>query len=474
MWILLTLLLTSFHSMHAERLFNTVKRFTTCSTEEHFLITHLQECIKRVEDGYRIPPELSRLHGMSNDESRSLLNLLCSMPDTNYLEIGLWKGSTFISALYGNSKTITNAIGIDNWSENGGPKDEFFRNCAQFIPAPENRYQIYSENYSTVNQKKAFPQPINVFFYDGNLQKADLEQAFTAHNDILANTFIVLIDDWNSNSVWDGTFEAFKRLGYTVLFERALPVGTFWFGMYAAVIRKNGAPLSYKNVAPQAVFSLFEKMTPREELLVNHVKTSIGRVESGYRVPSQILNIPGMSSPKGRSLLNLLCSLPGTKYLEIGCWKGSTFVSALHGNSHALAQAYAIDNWAAFTGPKNEFLANCSRFLPISQYQYTVYSEDCFAINKNKLGGRINVYFYDGEHERIDQEKAFTYFDDILDDVFIAVVDDWNPIEAREGTFEAFKKLNYTILFEQVLPARFNGDVEQWWHGFYVAVIRKN
>ena len=85
----------------------------------------------------------------------------------------------------------------------------------------------------------------------------------------------------------------------------------------------------------------------------------------------------------------------------------------------------------------------------------------------------VNVYFYDGGHTATTQEKAFTYFNPILDDLFIAVVDDWNWDCVVEGTFMAFDKLRYEVLFDIALPANGNGDLENWWNGLYVAVIRK-
>lgn len=45
-----------------------------------------------------------------------------------------------------------------------------------------------------------------------------------------------------------------------------------------------------------------------------------------------------MSSPKVRHLLNNLCSLPSTSYLEIGTWKGSTWISALFQNQKSVIQ----------------------------------------------------------------------------------------------------------------------------------------
>jgi hypothetical protein len=221
------------------------------------------------------------------------------------------------------------------------------------------------------------------------------------------------------------------------------------------------------------VFSQNTCLTTREQLLISHVQTSITRAENlQSKLSSEVLDLTGMSSPKVRHFLNNLCSIPDVHYLEIGCWQGSTFVASMYENYGTVSTAVAIDNWSEFGGPKQEFLHNCNKFLPRNYYSF--YEKDCFAIDvKSICPGAINVYFYDGAHTQIDQEQAFTYYNSVLDDLFVAVVDDWNHPPVPLGTREAFRKLGYQVLFEAELPSRGNKDIEYWWNGLYVAVIRK-
>ena len=72
------------------------------------------------------------------------------------------------------------------------------------------------------------------------------------------------------------------------------------------------------------------------------------------------------------------------------------------------------------------------------------------------------------------QEKAFTYFNSLLSQTFIAIVDDWNWDAVKIGTRNAFQTLGYEVLFEYELPASFCGDTAQWWNGLYVAVVRRH
>jgi hypothetical protein len=210
----------------------------------------------------------------------------------------------------------------------------------------------------------------------------------------------------------------------------------------------------------------------KEEWLIMHLKQCITNGDlKKSKLSNEILAIDGMSSSKVRHFLNNLCTLPETRYLEIGVWKGSTFISAVYKNESTIAQAVAIDNWSQFGAPYAEFEKNIEHFVNGQNNQ--LYSLNCFNINLNEFSKPINIYFYDGDHSEATQEQAFTYFNAIFDDIFIAVVDDWNFPEVPKGTYSAFKKLKYHILFEQVLPADHNCDKANWWNGLYVAVIKK-
>ncbi len=213
--------------------------------------------------------------------------------------------------------------------------------------------------------------------------------------------------------------------------------------------------------------------TEEELFLVEHVEASIAKAEAlKSKLEQQQLDIVGMSSSKVRHLLNGLCSLNGCTYFEIGAHKGSTFISALYGNYESIVEATVCDDWSLFDGPRDQFLDNCEKNL--SGYPFTIHDCNCFDLDLKAIAHPVKIYFYDGNHSEEAQEKAFTYFNEVLDDLFIAVVDDWNWHFVRDGTFTAFKKLGYRVVFEKHLPSRYNGDLENYWNGLYVAVISKS
>lgn len=207
------------------------------------------------------------------------------------------------------------------------------------------------------------------------------------------------------------------------------------------------------------------------EALVRHVENCIEQAETGEQVlPNRIINIPGYSGKKVQHFLHYLMKWPQGCYLEIGCYYGSTLISALYGNTD-LVDAIAIDNWSEFGGPKKEFRRNCAREIPHAPLRF--YESDCFAIDKAKIFKTpVSFYFYDGRHRFIDQKMAFTYFNDIFDDVFVAVVDDWNWLDVREGTLAAFEELGYRIHFSKEFLSK-QERKNHWWNGLLIAVIEK-
>lgn len=206
------------------------------------LIDHLKNSIQNACDNKsKLSQDIFAIDGMSSPKVRRFLNNLCSLPSASYLEIGVWQGSTFIAALYGNTQTLSSAIAIDNWSEFDNQRGNFMRNTSLYLP--QNSFKLYEHDSFTLDIHAIFSRPIDIYFYDGNHSTESQRKAFTYFNDILADTFIAVIDDWNCERVQEGTRQAFKELGYTILYEKILP-GTgadrenWWNGLYVGVIQK--------------------------------------------------------------------------------------------------------------------------------------------------------------------------------------------------------------------------------------------
>ena len=226
---------------------------------------------------------------------------------------------------------------------------------------------------------------------------------------------------------------------------------------------------------PLSLLSTTATLTDREKELINHVQLSIDHAEKGRsKLTPSVLGVPGMTSHKVKHFLNNVCSMKNINYLEIGVWQGATFTAALYKNDNAIKAAVAIDDWSEYGGPAEQFERHCKDNITHGM-NYKFYNHNSFTIDKSKLfNGPVDVYFYDGDHVELAQELAFVYYDSIFADSFIAIVDDWNHPPVKTGTRKAFAKLGYTVLFEREMPSNGNGDTQNWWNGYYIAVVRRN
>ena len=202
---------------------------------------------------------------------------------------------------------------------------------------------------------------------------------------------------------------------------------------------------------------------------IERVKKAIDNaINNVTKLTDGVFNIPGMSTRENRILLNELLR-DGDKYLEIGVYKGSTFASAMHNNN---VTGVAIDNFCNFGGQDNkQWFDQACRENNVTNFAFI--NNDCFNLtdDQKEIAKGANVYFYDGEHEHIDQERALTYYIDLLPDTFIFVVDDWNYGPAKTGTRAGLEICKVKIHQEWELDR--NTSHLGWHNGLYIAVLEK-
>lgn len=196
-----------------------------------------------------------------------------------------------------------------------------------------------------------------------------------------------------------------------------------------------------------------------------------------------ILNMEGMSGVKFRHFINnLISQISNPRYLEIGAWTGSTFCSAINRNR---VNAYCIDNWSQFSGPKEIFFNNLN--LCLSEMHSIDSESSSIIVNEKDFRevvysdiGKYNIYFFDGPHEEQDQYDGVTFAYPALDNTFIFICDDWNWTGPQNGTIRAFKDLQIETIFsieikttlDKIYPSsdRQNSD---WHNGYFIAVCKK-
>lgn len=184
-----------------------------------------------------------------------------------------------------------------------------------------------------------------------------------------------------------------------------------------------------------------------------------------------ILSLDGMSGNMTRHMYNNILSLQKpdntpVNYLEIGCWKGSSTLSALHGND---IQATVIDNWSEFAGPKAEFHKNIAPYLKNVQ----IIEQDAFHpdIIAQLNHAPYDIYLYDGGHRVEDHEKAITHLWSALAHTCIIMVDDWNWAKVQEGTYKGLELVNANVVYK--LEVTNPGGRHGFWNGCGIFLIEK-
>lgn len=195
----------------------------------------------------KITSEIIQLEGFSGTKTRHFYNNLL-VDGARYLEIGTWKGSSVCSAMYGNKATV---VCIDNWSEFGGPKDEFLVNFEKF--KGEND-ATFIENDCYKVDVSLLPK-FNIYMYDGNHTDESHYKALLHYYNCLDDVFIFIVDDWNWEDVRNGTLASIQTLNLKVLYEKEIRLtldnshtphpeanDTWWNGIYVAILQKQPVP----------------------------------------------------------------------------------------------------------------------------------------------------------------------------------------------------------------------------------------
>lgn len=213
--------------------------------------------------------------------------------------------------------------------------------------------------------------------------------------------------------------------------------------------------------------------SPEADRLSSAFFNSIGMY---HKLPDSIRYMSGMSGKKYRYLINNLVELtPDARYLEVGSWRGSTACSAIYGNT---VKATCVDNWSDFGGPKVDFLNNINN-AKNDNVDFTFIENDFRKIDYSSIG-KYNIYMFDGPHSEQDQYDGVYMAQEALDDTYILIVDDYNQPEVRQGTQNALKDLEQTIVaqinvftLQEGYNPKLYDQYSDWHNGYFIGVIRK-
>jgi hypothetical protein len=175
-------------------------------------------------------------------------NLVRSIDNPRYLEIGIFRGATLCAAISDNKVKVT---GVDNWSEYGGKANEFYTNLAA-IKGPDSSVTILEQDFRSIHFDHI--GKFNIYFYDGPHQEKDQYDGVRMALPALDDHAILIVDDWNWQRVRSGTLNALRDAGVRTDFTLELRTsfddqipstffggGSDWHnGMFAAVVSKGG------------------------------------------------------------------------------------------------------------------------------------------------------------------------------------------------------------------------------------------
>lgn len=170
---------------------------------------------KSIKDKSKLPEWILKLNGMSGKRYRHFINNLIEiLDDPRYLEVGSWKGSTATAAVYENK---VNATCIDNWSQFGDVRQEFYTNIQKCIVEEKNSVHLEESDFRDVDYKNL--GKFNIYFFDGPHEEKDQYDALSYALPSLDDNFILIVDDWNDPRPRNGTERAIKELDIKVLYS---------------------------------------------------------------------------------------------------------------------------------------------------------------------------------------------------------------------------------------------------------------
>jgi hypothetical protein len=225
------------------------------------------------------------------------------------------------------------------------------------------------------------------------------------------------------------------------------------------------------------------------EEAISHVDRSFEKAELfESKVTPEILSLEGMTGFKTRHFYNNLLEVDSPmNYLEIGVWRGSSFISAMYKNLNV--NGIAMDDFNPNYGGPNSgeanhrlFLENTSSHLSNGE-QYEVKVKEFYSLDVSELP-KIDIYLYDGDHIDHYQYNAFKKMYPCFSDICVVIIDDWNASGVQIGTNKAKREMcgeiPFEIVHERMVQYTQDGshtpiDIAQreYWNGIYVAVLKR-
>jgi hypothetical protein len=212
-------------------------------------IDHIQKSIQDATNQIsKLPFDIAIRPGLSGKRVRYLLNNICSFPGCKYLNCGVNTGSSMFSAIYHNNMIAT---GID-WFRSDSNKEvekTFWRNMSEVInyetETLDRTIEIINQDCFTVDLKKKY----NCYFYDADHTFDGQYKALSYFLPFLEDEFIFICDDFDNQTIKEGTNKAITDLKFEVKFrwegggcfgdwDPSSETNFWWNGLLVSYLRK--------------------------------------------------------------------------------------------------------------------------------------------------------------------------------------------------------------------------------------------
>ena len=220
-----------------------------------------------------------------------------------------------------------------------------------------------------------------------------------------------------------------------------------------------------------------EEYTQRVLKAIDDVNTQTSNFEpEGYA-------IQGLSSNRIRHFLNSLCSHDDAVYLELGTYTGSTFFAATMNNK---AKCIGVDDfsepnvkpivdrgmWTECGNPYDTFVNNWQKYENGNAAFVKASVEE---LTEEDFGGsKVNILFYDANHDMMVQMNNLNHLLPFLDEKFILIVDDANFDGVVEGAVSWAQENNLKCYLERKILSSVIESPVHWWNGIHVMVLEKD
>lgn len=187
------------------------------------------------EDDSRMKAALRRISGVPRMSTLAIAGMINRAvagidPAELFVNVGVWHGFTLLAGIVGNPEK--KCVGVDNFSQFGGPRSEFLKRFEQIKSGNHTFYDMdYVDYFSTVHR-----DPIGFYIYDGGHEYGDQLKGLRLAEPFFSKNCVVLVDDVNWPEPRNATLDFISQSSnqYRVLLDVATPGNchpTFWNGV---------------------------------------------------------------------------------------------------------------------------------------------------------------------------------------------------------------------------------------------------